>query len=163
MGGISFALACPKPRSYDAVMRRLTQLLSFALLAIPVAATAEVKPYLGQDSRQSAAPHITFDILSDTKGTQLNSYLRAFAPELQQSFSKSLGLRDAQSVGPQQVDLLLTIAPDGKLSALRLGSGTKDSPITKAAWEAVKNTQYTPLPSSLGGSDLKLRVHFVAN
>jgi hypothetical protein len=144
-------------------MRRLTQVLSFALLAIPVAATAEVKPYVGQDSQLSAAPHVTFDILIDTKGTQLSSYLRTFAPGLQQSFLKSLADGDAQSSGPQQVDLLLTIAPNGKLSALRLGSGTKDSPITKAAWEAVKNTQYTPLPSSLGGSDLKLRVHFVAN
>lgn len=138
--------------------------LQVATLKPPAAATApQVTPYLAEASQPSAAPQVDVEVLSDTKGTQLNSYFRTFAPELRQSFLRSLGVGDAPSVGPQEVYLLLTITPNGNLSELRLESGTQDSPITRAAWQAVKNTKYPPLPSGLGGSDLKLRMHFVIN
>lgn len=135
-----------------------------ATIKHPVAATAhQVRPDLARASQPSAAPQVAVETLSDTKGTQLNSYFRTFGPELRQSFSRSLGVGDANSVGPQEANLLLTITPNGNLSELRLESGTQDSPITRAAWEAVKNTKYPPLPSGLGGSDLKLRMHFATH
>lgn len=105
---------------------------------------------------------VSFDILSDTKGTQLNSYLGTLAPELKQSFLSNLSVADAKPLAHQQVDLLVTIDSQGKVSALRLAPGTQDSPVARAAWAAVKDNKCASLPNSLGGSDLKLRVHFVA-
>lgn len=142
-------------------MRRLAQSLSLALFITPLAAAAQVGSLPGQITQVSAQNGVTFDILSDTRGTQLNSYLGTLAPELQQSFLGHLSAADAKSLARQQVDLLLTIGSQGKVSALRLAPGTQDSPVAKAAWAAVRDTNYGTLPTTLSGSDLILRVHFV--
>lgn len=142
-------------------MRRLAQSLSLALFITPLAAAAQVGSLPGQITQVSAHNGVTFDILSDTRGTQLNSYLGTLAPELEQSFLGYLSAADAKSLARQQVDLLLTIGSQGKVSALRLAPGTQDSPVAKAAWAAVRDTNYGSLPTTLSGSDLILRVHFV--
>lgn len=142
-------------------MRRLAQSLSLALFITPLAAAAQIGSLPGQITQVSAQNGVTFDILSDTRGTQLNSYLGTLAPELQQSFLGHLSAADAKSLARQQVDLLLTIGSQGKVSALRLAPGTQDSPVAKAAWAAVRDTNYGMLPTTLSGSDLILRVHFV--
>ena len=105
---------------------------------------------------------MTFVVLSDTKGSQLNSYFGSLSPELRQSFLSNLSAADVKSSAHQQVDLLLTIGSQGSLSALRLAPGTQDSPVARAAWAAVKDDKYAPLPNSLGNPELQLRVHFVA-
>lgn len=143
-------------------MRRLAQFLSFALLVPSIAASAQVRPLPEQTSPVSAAPRVTFNILSDTKGTQLNSYLGNLAPKLRQSFLSHLSAADAKQLAHQQVDLLITIGSQGDVSALRLTPGTQDSPASRAAWAAAKDTKWAPLPSSLGGSSPQMRMHFVA-
>ena len=141
-------------------MRSLAQFLPFVLLVAPVAATSQVSP--GQAPQVPTAPGMTFVVLSDTKGIQLNSYFESLGPELRQSFLSNLSAADVKSSDHQQVDLLLTIGSQGSLSALRLAPGTPDSPVARAAWAAVKDAKYAPLPNSLGSPDLQLRVHFVA-
>ena len=142
-------------------MRRLAQSVMLALFITPLAAAAQVGSLPGQTTQPSTKNGVTFDILSDTRGTQLNSYLGVLAPELQQSFSGHLSAADAKSLAHQQVDVLLTIGASGEVSALRLAPGTQASPVAKAAWAALRDTKYGALPSTLGGSDLTLRVHFV--
>ncbi len=141
-------------------MKRLAQFLSFALLVAPVAVTAQVLP--AQTPQVATAPEMTFVVLSDTKGTQLNSYFGTLGPELRQSFLSNLSAADVKSSAHQQVDLLLTIDSQGGVSALRLAPGTQNSPVARAAWAAAKDAKYAPLPSGFGSPDLQLRVHFVA-
>lgn len=152
----------PSLKEYDAGMNRLAQFLSFALLVPSIAASAQARPLPKQTSQVSAAPGVSFDVLSDTRGTQLNSYLGILAPELKQSFLSNLIVADAKPLAQQQVDLLVTIDTQGKVSALRLAPGTQDSPVARAAWAAVRDNKCASLPNSLEGSDLKMRLHFVA-
>ncbi len=142
-------------------MRRLAQSVLLALFITPLAAAAQVGSLPAQTTQASAQHGVTFDILSDTGGTQLNSYLGILAPELQQSFLGHLSAADAKSLAHQQVDILLTIGASGEVSALRLAPGTQDSLVAKAAWAAVRDNKYESLPSTIGGSHLTLRVHFV--
>ena len=142
-------------------MRRLAQFALLALLITPLAAAAQVGSLPEQTTQAPPQDGVTFDILNDTKGTQLNSYLGILAPELQQSFLGHLSAADAKSLAHQQVDLLFTISAKGEVSALRLAPGTRDSLVAKAAWTAVRDNKYGSLPATLGGSDLMLRVHFV--
>ena len=143
-------------------MRRIVQFLCSALLVAPVVLTAQVVSVPGQTSQVAPAPGLSFTILSDTKGVEFNSYLRTLAPELQQSFLSNLSAADVKLSAHQQVDLLLTIDSQGSLSALRLASGTQDSPVARAAWAAAKNVRYASPPNSLGVLDLQLRVRFLA-
>ena len=143
-------------------MRRPAQFLFLATLVSPIAALAQVPVPSEQTSQVATAPGVTFVILNDTKGTQLNLYLGNAARELQQSFLSNLSAADAKSFDHQQVDLLLTIDSQGNVSALRLAPGTQHSPVARAAWAAIKEAQFASLPNSLGSSDLQLRVHFIA-
>lgn len=140
-------------------MRRLAQFLSLALLAPSISVVAQVQPA----PAISAAPGVTFDILSDTEGTPLNSYLGTLAPELQKSFLGYLSAADVKQSAPQQADLLITLSSRGGVSALSLAPGTQDSPLSRAAWAAAKDTKFAPLPNGLGASSLHLRMHFVAS
>ena len=154
-------LSAPDREGTMLSMRRLTPSVLLALFFTPLATAAQVGSLPEQTTQASAQNGVTFDILSDTKGTQLNSYLGPLAPELQQSFLSHLSAADAKSLAHEQVDLLLTIGARGEISALRLAPGTQASLVAKAAWAAVRDTKYGSLPTTLGGSDLTLRVHFI--
>ena len=105
---------------------------------------------------------VTFDILSDTKGAQLDSYLGKLAPELQRTFLRNVAPVGAAALTREQVSLVLTVDSQGQLSTLRLAPGTEESPVARAAWAAVRDTKFAPLPISLDGSTLSLRVHIGA-
>lgn len=141
-------------------MRRLAQFLSFALLVSPVAVTAQILS--GETPQVATLPEMSFVVLSDTKGVQLNSYFGSLGPELRQSFRSNLSAADGKASAHQQIDVLLAIDSQGNVSALSLAPGTQDSSVARAAWVAVKDAKYAPLPNGLGSSDLQLRVHFVA-
>jgi len=128
-------------------MRRLAQFLCFALLVPSIAVNAQVRLLPEQTSPVAVAPGITFDILNDTKETQLNSYLGTLAPKLRHSFLSHLSAADAKQLAHQQVDLLITIGSQGDVPVLRLAPGTQDSPAARAAWAAAKDTKWAPLPS----------------
>ena len=116
----------------------------------------------GISMNQPVPPGVTFDILNDTKGTQLNSYIGSLAPELQQSFISNMTVFGAEAPTHEQVSLLLTVDSEGRLSALRLSPGTRETAVAKAAWAAVRDTKFAPLPIILAGSVLSLRVHIGA-
>jgi len=145
-------------------MRRRAQSLTFALLASSVAMSVCAQTPAKQTARQSADPHVNFDVLSDIRGVQLNSYFGALAPELKQGFLNRVSATGIETLAPHsEVDLLLTIAADGKITALRMETGTQDSLTAKAAWEATIDSTYAPLPAALTGSPLELRVRFVVS
>ena len=111
---------------------------------------------------QPAPVGVTFDILSDTRGAQLTSYFEGLAPELQRAFLGNVIAFGATAPIYEQVALLLTIDSRGQLSALRLTPGTQESQVARAAWAAVRDTRFAPLPARLDGSSLRLRVHIGA-
>ena len=142
-------------------MRTLARCLPIILLVPVVTSKAQFSPAAQQLSPIEAATGVSFDILSDTKGTQLTSYLGTLGPKLQQAFLGDLSAADAKNNAHQQVDLLMTIGPAGKLSGLHLAPGTQESPVAKAAWIAARDLQFASLPNSLHTASLTLRVHLV--
>lgn len=131
-------------------MRMLTQLSLLVALTLPTLAPAQMAD---QTIRTPNASGVSFEALSDTRGVQLNSYLGQLAHELRQHLTTN-------TASHQPVDLLLTINGQGKLVALQLASA--DTPASKAAWNAVKDLHYAPLPTGLSDTSLKLKVHLNA-
>lgn len=123
-------------------MRRPTKVLSPALLALLMSAGAQTTT--AKISRFSQTPRITFDILSDTRGVQLTPYLGSLVPELQKRFTAASDASSSSLPSEHEAAVLLTIAPDGKLSSLQLEA--QDSPTAKHAWQAAKDATYEPLP-----------------
>ena len=137
-------------------MRKLAKLGTVLVLTVASEAGAQLAAPLKQPSQPATSSHVSFETLSDTKGTQLNAYLGTLARELQEHLRLVESSNVSQSPSAMPVDLVLTINSQGTLTALRLESVR--STASKAAWQAARDLTYPPLPNGLGGSDLKLRV-----
>jgi membrane protein involved in colicin uptake len=148
--------------AYDHIMKRPAQALRIAFIALSICGSAQCQTPTATTASQMKSPNLSFDILSDTKGVQLNSYLRSLGSELKDRFvvAASAGLADSLP-RQQEATLVLTIAPDGKLSSLQ--TETQDSRITRAAWQAAKGATYAAIPVGMRSSGLKFRVHFITD
>ncbi len=106
---------------------------------------------------------MSFDMLSDTGGADLNPYMENLMSNLRQRWLPMVNSTAKQPLlGPKETLISLTIAPDGNLVAMRLDSSTHSEALNKAAWTAAAGTPYAPTPPGMRDRDLKLRVHFVA-
>ncbi len=135
----------------------LTALLT-SCLAAPVWAQAASKDVAPRNTNVK----IGLDILTDTRGAQLGPYLQTLVAGLEQHWT--LPASAAQTPSPsmqQEVTLLLTIAPDGRISALKLDSARANEALNKAAWADAIDTTYAPPPAAMNGSGLQLRIHFI--
>ena len=144
-------------------MRRLPKSLLFAILASSAAATAQVvQPVATQVSASSISPKISIEALSDTRGIRLNSYLGNLSQELHEAIPSHQSDADSHSGPAEPSDFLLAIDAQGTLKELRLESEKSAAPMSRAAWTALKDVKYSPLPTGLNDVGLKLRVHIEA-
>jgi len=135
--------------------------LRIAFIALSIVVSAHCQTPTATAESQVRSPNLAFDILSDTKGVQLNSYLRTLGSELKDRFVVAASTGLPKSLPRQQeATLVLTIAPDGMLSNLQT-EAQDDSRITRAAWQAAKGAKYAALPVGLRTVSLKFRVHFI--
>lgn len=141
-------------------MRTITRLLLVLALASPAVVTAQSVPLTELNARPPASSGISFEALSDTKGTQLNLYLGSLARNLREALRNDSVASRAEVGTPGPVDLVLTIDGQGKLVALHLESA--DTPMSKAVWKAATKITYAPLPDRLRDTSLRLKVHVAA-
>ena len=136
---------------------------SWPVLPIALLASFLVPSIDGQKTAHAASPsRVEVELLSDTKGADLSTYLRTVASELKRKWSPSVANHERNSGSePQQAVISLTIASDGHLSAMHLDQETQNTDFDKAALNAIQSTHYSTLPSALKDSDLKLRISFL--
>jgi hypothetical protein len=160
--GITLSLAQRVSGAYDFAMRRLLQSLAFVSLSSSIAVSVCAQTPASQKAQQSVDQQVNVEILSDTRGVQLDSYLGSLVAGLKQGFvSKESAAGTKSPALHSEVDLLITIAADGQIAALKLETGTQDSQMAKAAWVATRDSAYAPLPVAFAGSPLQLRIRFV--
>jgi hypothetical protein len=105
--------------------------------------------------------HLGIEFLSDTKGADLSPYMKTVATELKSHWLPPVAT-PGQQAKPDKTVISLTIAPDGKISAMHLDHSTYPAQ-DRAAWTAITSTHCPPLPASLKDSSLKLRIIFPAS
>ncbi len=141
-----------------ASMKMLLRYGSLALLA---------PSFLGSTYAQTAAPALApqmavgLDLLSDTHGVHADPYFRRMIADLRASWLPLVQATSKRPEAQEETILRLTIAPDGRLLAMRVESSASDAALGQAAWTAVRDTSYLPLPGGMNGRNFDLRVHFV--
>jgi len=109
----------------------------------------------------SAHPQVNINVLSDTQGVNLNSYMRALVANLKTTWIA--GLEQSKIASPAlhgSPRIRLSIQPDGNVSEIHLyGSGSTD--LDHVALQAVTQAgPFQPLPEALTSKRLDLEVHF---
>lgn len=105
------------------------------------------------------------EILSDTKGADLQPYLKGVLHEIYEQWMP-LVPADARPPESQQgmTRIRITINRDGTIAAMRLDGSTYDNALNHAAWASIKSVGHLqPLPREFHGSNLELRIHFLVN
>ncbi len=112
---------------------------------------------------RSPAADVTLnaDLLSDTKGTNLDAYMRSLLAEIKAHWTPVAAAQRERPLEQQKTDVRCTIAPDGTLLAMRLEHASDNAPLDKAAWNATRDAVYGPLPTGLRDAKLEVRVHFL--
>ncbi len=141
-------------------MRTITRLLLILALASPAVVAAQAVPPTALNAQPPTSFGISFEALSDTKGTQLNLYLGSLARNLRDAVRNDQVASGTEVDTPQAVDLVLTIDGQGELVALHLESAA--TPMSKAVWKAATRITYAPLPDGLRDTSLRLKVHVAA-
>jgi TonB family protein len=139
-------------------MKKLVRFLSVAFLT-----AISVAPVYGQVASQPALK-LGVDVLSDTNGTNLDSYMKVLVSDIRKRWvSVVTQMADQPNTKHEETVISLTIAPDGRVLAMRLESSAHDVAVDKAAWSAMSGATYGPSPAGLKDAELKLRVHFAVN
>ncbi len=102
---------------------------------------------------------LNVELLSNTNGTNLDGYMRSLVSEIKAHWTPPAPADHL--VNEQEADIRFTLAPDGKLLAMRLEGPKHNVELDKAAWTATKNAVYAPLPTQLKDARLEVRVHFL--
>ena len=148
-------------REYTVGMTLAKRVLSMMLFTQCITAFA-----LGQGltlEPKKPGVNVGVSILSDTKGVTLDPYMKRLMTDLRTQWQERLkkkSLKTPANVEASVVDL--TIGTDGRLLALRRDSSA-NTPYDEAAWDSAIAIHYAALPSGMKGSELKLRVEFLAN
>ena len=135
-----------------------------ALLAPSLIKLAYAQETLHAMSPQTSNMKLGFELLTDTNGKNIAPYVRELSSGLKKHWLALATEGANQAVLKQEETVIdLTIAPDGRLSAMRLEDSTNNAAVDKAAWNVAKGMTYLPPPTGMRDASLKLRVHFVVN
>ncbi len=103
------------------------------------------------------------DILSDTMGVDFGPYLQRVLKTVKENWH----LAPASAKGPKMmqgvVSIEFAILTKGKVAGMKLAGRTEDTPMNAAAWHAIPDSRFPPLPAEFPGQYLALRFHFVYN
>ena len=112
----------------------------------------------------ASQPALRVEILSDTRGADLQPYMRHLTSDLRQHW---LALIPRDHLSPAadtaETGIAITITASGHLAEMHLDGATHVAALDEAAWSATKSTAYQPLPAGKNLADLKLRLYFVPN
>ena len=117
----------------------------------------------GSGAATSALPRaeIAVDMLSDKGGVDLNPYFEHMVGALNGRWQPLVSSAEGSLTGrPEETVIGITILPDGHLGAMRVNAPAHDEALNKAAWTAVKEMHFAPLPGGMKDAALKLRLHF---
>ncbi len=144
---------------YCRSMTTLRRFFAVALLVLFAAISLH-----GQETvtPQTDPPRVQVQILTDTKGADLNVYIRTVLIDLKRHWSVVAARDDKADSEAQKAAIIISIAPDGRLSTMRLEQPTQDASFTKAAWGAVQAVHFPVLPPRLTDSTLTMRLLFSA-
>ncbi len=144
-----------------------------ALAFVNTVASAQSTP--GQD--QTAKPSVTKEndvlqsptgikILSDTQGVDFSPYLREWYRITRSTWNKLIPNEVNSPTSKQGQDLIrFKLLPSGKLMAhsMVLEGRLGDEALDRAAWGALIQSKYPPLPKEFHGPFLELRALFLYN
>jgi TonB family protein len=145
-------------------MKKLLRFLYITLLTPCLITPAHTQVQAHALLPQPSDMKLNVELLSDTNGANLDPYMRNMFSDLKKHWLPPVTETANQPLLKQQETVIIfTIAPDGRLLAMQLEDSPHNTALDKAAWNAVKGTPYSPLPTGMKGQDLKLRVHFMVN
>lgn len=138
----------------------------FALAIVLIAPTLTNLTHAQEAAPATLSPgsNLSVDILSDTKGADLTSYMKTTLTAIKNQWEPLVAQVEHQPLSTADETVIsLTIAPDGHVSAMKLEHSTAEAALDRAAWTAMTSVHYTPLPSGLKEAPLKMRIHFPAH
>ena len=144
-------------------------------LTIPVLAAAfliAVQPLNAQQSRQGDDAPLSVDtldrggvqILSDTHGVDLSAWLKQWHRETERNWKVPKASEVHAPVSkPSKAAIRFKVLPNGRLKdgSMVLESRTGTTAFDRAAWFALIDSRYPPLPDNFHGPYIELRVYFV--
>ncbi len=118
---------------------------------------ATVETLYGADGKAGAV-----EILNSTSGVDFRPYLEKVWSDIRRSWNRSTPAYARKMKG--KVTIELAIFPDGRISAMKLVSGSGDYALDRAAWDGIRAaTPFAALPKEFTGPNLKLRYQFLYN
>ena len=103
---------------------------------------------------------LSVDMLSDTGGVNVNSYMKDMISDLRKQWLRlTADTANQPLTKKEETTITFGIAPDGTVSSMALNGSTHNVALDKTAWSAVQATSYLPPPTG----SFKVRVHFVVN
>ncbi len=157
----SCSLAFPSSTLCD--MNRLWLALAVVLLA-RASLTSHANAQLAAPAASSQGSNLSTDILSDTKGADVSPYIRTTLSAIKSHWLPLVAHADQPPLrAPDETAISLTIAPDGHLIQMKMEHSTGNAAFDRAAWASITSARYSPLPSGMQDSPLKMRIHFPAH
>ena len=135
------------------------RLRAFALplLLVASAGLPAVRGLQAQDDAPNVAhtPGMQVQVL-DAPGVDLDPYLKHLMEDVHAHWLPPA------AAGKSETDISIAIGQNGTLDAVHLETSASDEATTKAAWAAITETKYAPLPSGMREPTLRLRLRFFA-
>ena len=115
--------------------------------------------------RQPTATIGEMDILSDTAGVNISSYLNRILQNVRGNWYNLIPeVARAPIMKKGKVTIQFVIRKDGRIDGLQLVSPSGDIALDRAAWGGITASDpFQPLPSEYAGQYLALRFHFYYN
>jgi len=104
------------------------------------------------------------EILSDTQGVDFGPYMQRVIRETYRAWDPLI----PEEVNPPlskagQVEYVFSILPNGKVVGVTMTGRSGDTALDRAAWGAITDSDYPPLPKEFHGPYLQLRFRFQYN
>ena len=109
-------------------------------------------------------PKGNVEILSDTQGVDFSSWLPRWRAETDKTWKGFMPVEaNPPMLKSRAVMVRFKVLPDGKIADMNLDGRSGNAALDRAAWLAVTNSSYPPLPVEFHGSYIELRACFLYN
>jgi TonB family protein len=125
-------------------------------------------PAPGSNTQQSKQPPMSslggVEVLSDTAGVDFGPYLQSSLKTVKQSwYNLSPPIARAPRMMRGNVTIAFASLKTGKVAGMKLVENSGDVSLDRAAWGAIYDSKFSPLPADYSGQYLALRFHFLYN
>lgn len=104
------------------------------------------------------------EILSDTQGVDFGPYLKRWYWMTNKTWDKLMPEEvNKPTLRKGAVQIRFKILPNGKVTNMKLEGRSGTDSLDRAAWGAITDSSYPPLPNDFHGPNLELRVIFLYN